>query len=242
MRTQPLKQKTIGILGGCSNVATAEYYKLLNAAANAELGGWDIAETLIAGMNFGNIEAFVRQDDWAALERYMTGKIDGLVAAGADLILCVSNTLHRAFVPIMEKRDVPFIHIAGPTGEAIKAAKLTRVALFGTKPVMAQDYLRAYYRERFAIDIVVPNEEEQTEIDAVIFDELVKNVVCATSKQQYLTIADRLARDEGAEGLIMGCTEFFLLIGQSDRPNFPMFNTTKLHCEAAIRMALTKNS
>lgn len=93
MAPRPALQKTIGLLGGCSNVATAEYYRFLNDAVNARLGGWDIAETLIAGMNFGNIEAFVRGDDWDGLSRYMQTKIDALVAGGADVVLCVSNTL-----------------------------------------------------------------------------------------------------------------------------------------------------
>ena len=238
MPSRPLAQKTIGILGGSSNVATGEYYRLLNEAANRRLGGWDIAETLIAGMNFGNIEAFVRAGDWPALESYMARKLDALLDGGAEVILCVSNTLHKPLTPIIESRGASFIHIVDPTGEAIRKAGLKRIALFGTKPVMEMDYLKDRYRERYGLEIVVPSEAEQSEIDRIIFDELTRYQVLPASKQCYLDIAERLAREEGAEGLILGCTEIFLLIEQSDRPDLPMFNTTELHCQAAIDFAL----
>jgi len=236
--SRPLVQKTIGVLGGGSNVATAEYYRLLNQIANDRLGGWDIAETMIAGMNFGNIEAMVRDGDWTGLETYMGEKVDGLMVAGADVLICVSNTLHKPLLPIVARRTVPFIHIADPTGAAIKAAGLARVALFGTKATMALLENRRRYEEEFGLEIVVPDEREQDEIDRIIFDELTRDRILPASKARYLEIADRLAAEAGAEGLILGCTEIFLLIDQADRPALPMFNTTALHCQAAVEFAL----
>lgn len=233
---RPLKQKTIGLLGGCSNVATEQYYRMLNAGVNARLGGWDIAETLIAGMNFGNIEAMVRADDWDGLTRYMRGKVEGLVAGGADVILCVSNTLHKPLEEITSA--VPLIHIADPVGEAMQQAGVARVALFGTLPVMRMEYLKARWRDRFGVTVISPTEAEQAEIDRIIFDELVKGVFRDTSKNRYLEIAARMRDEDGAEGLILGCTEIFLLIDQPDMPDFPMFNTASLHCDAAVRFAL----
>lgn len=238
MTHRPLKQKTIGILGGCSNVATAHYYDRLNALANARLGGWDIAETLIAGMNFGNIEGLLRAGDWDSLGTYMEGKVKSLIAGDADVILCASNTLHKPLAPIMAQVDTPLLHIADPTGEAIRSGGLDRIALFGTGPTMEEAYLQDYYRSQHGIEIVTPNADERSEIDRIIFDELVRNVVSRTSKQVYLNIADRLAEQEGAQGLILGCTEIFLLLKQADRPDLPMFNTTELHCQAAIEFAL----
>lgn len=238
MSTRPLKQKCIGILGGCSNVATMEYYRLLNAEVNRRLGGWEIAETLIAGMNFGNVEAFVREGDWEGLGRYMDGKLAALAAGGADLVVCVSNTLHKPLEALLDRHGLDSIHIADPTGAAIRAAGLDRVALFGTRPVMQMDYLKQRFHDRFGLEIVVPDDGEQAEIDRIIFDELVKSRIEPASKTRYLEIADRLARDAGAQGLILGCTEIFLLIEQADRPDFPMFNTTKLHCQAAVDYAL----
>lgn len=233
---RPMKQKTIGLLGGCSNVATEQYYRMLNVGVNARLGGWDIAETLIAGMNFGNIQAMVRDDDWDGLTRYMRGKVDGLVAGGANVILCVSNTLHKPLEQI--KSAVPLIHIADPTGRAIQQAGLTRVALFGTMPVMRMDYLKSRWRDMFGVTVIGPSDAEQAEIDRIIFDELVKGVFSDTSKRRYLQIAARMRAEDGAEGLILGCTEIFLLIDQPDMPDFPMFNTASLHCDAAVRFAL----
>jgi len=239
MSERPLEQKTIGILGGASNVATGYYYQFLNEFANQRLQGWDIAETLIAGMNFGNIEAFVRENNWDALEAYLETKVQSLVNGKADVILCVSNTLHKVLELIMERYDTPFIHIADPTAQAIQAQNLNKVALFGTKPVMSMDYIRTRYEEKFGIDIVTPSNSEQDEIDTIIFDELVKNTIKPSSKARYLEIARRLEQEHGAQGLIMGCTEIFLLVQQEDCPDFPIFNTTKLHCAAAINFALT---
>ncbi len=235
---RPLKQKTIGILGGCSNIATGEYYKFLNDGINDRLGGWEIAETLIAGMNFGNIEAFVRTDDWDALEAYMRIKIDSLIAGGADVILCVSNTLHKPLEGLMSHADVPVIHIADPTGLAMRDAKLKKVALFGTRPVMQMNYLKNRFQDHFGVETISPNEQEQEDIDRIIFNELVKGIISTESKRRYIEIAERMRVDEGAQGLILGCTEIFLLINQTDIADFPMFNTAKLHCDAAVEFAL----
>ncbi len=241
LSTRPLKQKTIGILGGCSNVATVEYYRFLNDGVNDRLGGWEIAETLIVGMNFGNIEAFIRQDDWNGLEAYMRDKVERLIAGGADVILCVSNTLHRPLEKIMADVSLPMIHIADPTGQAMRDAGMKKVALFGTRPVMQMDYLKDRYRDRFGIETISPTDAEQEEIDRIIFEELVKNTFTAQSKQRYLAIAERMRREDGVEGLILGCTEIFLLIDQADMPDFPMFNTAKLHADAAVDFALEEN-
>lgn len=239
MNNRPLQQKTIGLLGGCSNVATGEYYRFLNDAVNARLGGWEIAETLIAGMNFGNIEAFVRNDDWDGLGRYMKSKIDALVAGGADVVLCVSNTLHKSLEGLMAGAPIPMIHIADPTGRAIQSRDLTKVALFGTRPVMQMDYLKKHYFDGFGVEAIAPTETEQEEIDRIIFDELVKGAIRDTSKARYLEIAHRMRDEEGVQGLILGCTEIFLLIDQADIPDFPMFNTAKLHCDAAVEFSLS---
>ena len=238
LRQRPFEQKTIGILGGCSNVATGVYYRVINEESNARLGGWDIAETLIVGMNFGNIEFTLRQEQWDIMQAYMTEKIDRLIAADVDLLLCASNTLHMPLSKIMADRDTPWIHIADPTGRAIRDAGLKRVLLLGTRSVMQLDYLKDYYGDHFGLDIVVPNDSEQDEIDGIIFRELVKDRVVPESKQRALEIADRMVRDVGAECLVMGCTEICLLLEQGDRPDMPMFDTTRLHCEAAVEMAL----
>ena len=144
---RPLKQKTIGVLGGMSNQATAEYYRLLNEGVNAWLGGWDNAEIVIVSANFGNIEWFVREEQWEIAWSYCGEKLDALVRAGADVIICVSNTMHKVVTPLMQLRKTPFIHIADATGAAIRAEGLTRVALLGTLSVMrSSDLATAIWR------------------------------------------------------------------------------------------------
>lgn len=213
--TRPINIKTIGILGGMSNQATAEYYRLINQKVNDQLGGWDIAETVIIGVNFGNIEYFVRNSLWAQMSDYLAQKAEAAERAGADVLVCVSNTVHKVSQQFIRNIDIPFIHIADPTGEAINKAKLSKVALLGTKPVMATPYLRNYYEENYAIDVIVPSEEEQKEIDRIIFDELVRGKIKPASKDYYLSVCHRL-QQQGAKGVILGCTEIFLLLSQED--------------------------
>ncbi|MCE2928972.1 MAG: amino acid racemase [Candidatus Caenarcaniphilales bacterium] len=230
---RPLKQKTIGILGGMSNQATAEYYRMINSAVNDSLGNWDIAETLIAGLNFGNVEYYVRNNLWKELEEHLEHKVRQLQAGGADLIICVSNTVHNVLLPIMARVDMPFIHIAEPTAKAIKELGCKKVGILGTKPVMSLGYIKDYYKNNYGIDVIAPNEQAQIEIDRIIFDELVKGKFKAESKEKYLNAVDQL-QAQGAEGIILGCTEIFLIINQNDRPKLPFFNTTELHVKAAV--------
>ena len=234
---RPLPQKTIGVLGGMSNQATGEYYRLLNLNLNERLGGWDNGEIVIVSVNFGNIESFVRNDRWDEANAYLADKVDRLERAGADLVICVSNTMHRVVEPIMAERGTPFIHIADPTGEAIRRAGIYRVGLLGTTPVMRSLKLRDRYHERFGAELVVPIEPDQVIVDRIIFDELVRGELRDESKREYMRIVGEL-RERGAEGVILGCTEIFLLISQDDLPGFPVFDTTELHVQAAVDFAL----
>ena len=155
------------------------------------------------------------------------------------MILCVSNTLHRVVEPIMAGRETPFLHIAAPTGEAIRRAGLSRIGLLGTMPTMRSDYLHRWLKERYGIDVVTPPPADMEVVDRIIFDELVRRDLRESSKAEYLRIIDGL-KAAGAEGVILGCTEIFLLVGQADRPDVPMFNTTELHAAAAVRFALDR--
>jgi aspartate racemase len=229
--------RTIGILGGMSNQATAEYYRMINDAVNARLGGWNTAEVIISSVNFANIERFARNDLWDEAGRYLAAKAIGLERAGAEMLLCASNTMHRVADAFMQDLTIPFLHIADPTGEAINRAGLQRVALIGTKSTMVSDTLKRRFAQEFGVEIMVPNEADQAMIDRVIFDELVKRRLHPDSKAAYLDAVDRLNAD-GAEGVILGCTEIFLLIAQADRPDLPFFDTTVLHVERAVAWSL----
>ncbi|MCK5555965.1 MAG: amino acid racemase [Alphaproteobacteria bacterium] len=234
------KMKTIGILGGMSNQATMEYYRQINHAVNQKLGGWDIAETVIVGVNFGNIEYFVRNELWDEAAKYLAGKAQALEAADADFVVCVSNTMHRVSDIFCAEIKIPFLHIADPIGRRIRLRGLDRIGLLGTKSVMVDPYMRDYYKQNFGVEIITPNEKDQNTVDRIIFDELVKRELLEGSKREYLRICDDLC-DRGAQGVILGCTEIFLLITQSDKPDFPMFDTTSLHVEAIVEEALKTN-
>jgi aspartate racemase len=235
---RPLKQKTIGILGGMSNRATVEYYNFINDAVNQHFGGWEIAETLIVGCNFGNIEHYVRQGDWQGAERYLLAKAKLAEQGGADILICMSNTMHKVLSGIQEHINIPFLHIATPTSAEIKRQGLDKVALLGTKPIMAQTYMRNEY-EKAGIEIIVPTESQQQQVDQIIFDELVKNVVSDASKRIYIDICNSLVA-QGAQGVILGCTEIFLLLKPEDFDGLPLFNTTELHVKAVVEMALAE--
>jgi aspartate racemase len=229
--------KTIGILGGSSDQATAEYYSRINKSVNARLGGWHTGQVLIYSMDFATSEHFVRNNLWDEAAAFLADKAQRLERAGAELLICVSNTLHRVADRVVSAVGVPFLHIVDPTAQAIRSAGLARVALLGTKPVMSLDYLKRRYRERFGIEILVPPALQQDQLDRIIFDELCRGVFSDSGKAAYLDAIDAL-RARGAEGVILGCTEIPLLVAQQDRPDFPMFNTLALHVEAAVEMAL----
>jgi len=232
--TAPMKR--IGILGGSSDQATADYYRQLNAVVKARLGGWNTAELVLTSMNFAFSEYCVRNERWEEMGEYLAGRAQALEGAGADFYLCVSNTLHRTAPIFQAAVTIPFLHIAGPTAAAITAAGLKRVILLGTKAVMAGDFQRSKYEE-LGISIVVPSDDDMNTIDRIIFNELCVGEFTAQARQDYLDIIDKLCA-EGAEGVILGCTEIPLLIKQTDRPDIPMFDTMALHVEAAVEMAL----
>ena len=231
--------KVIGVLGGSSDQATAEYYRLLNEAVRARLGGWNTAEVIINSMNFAVAESWVRNGRWEDAGADLAARAAALERAGAEILICCSNTLHKVADVFTAGLRIPFLHIVDPTAEAIRAAGLRRVALLGTRAAMAADsHLSRRYRERFGIEVMVPDGGDQEMVDRVIFDELCNGRFRPESRAAYLEVMER-HRGQGAEGVILGCTEIPLLVTQEHRPGFPMFNTTALHAEAAVALALT---
>ena len=229
--------KRIGILGGSSDQATADYYRRLNKGVNDRLGGFNTAELLISSMNFAFSADCVQNDKWDEVGAYLAERAKALEGAGAELLLCVSNTLHRTADIFTAGLSIPFLHIADVTGEAIVAAGLNRVALLGTRMVMSGDHIKRRLAERFGIEVVVPDAADQAELDRIIFDELCKGEFKPEAKAKYLAVMRELA-GRGAQGVILGCTEIPLLVNQADAPDLPMFDTTGLHVDAALEMAL----
>lgn len=224
---RPINMKTIGILGGMSNQATASYYKMINDEVNKVYGNWDIAETIIQGVNFGNIEYFVRNNKWDEAQLYLRNKAILTQKGGADLLICVSNTMHKVLEDISNSIEIPFIHIVDPTAEAIIDSGLSKVGLLGTKATMEADFIKNRYKNNYGIDIITPKEDLQILIDKIL----------ESSRKKYIEICQDL-KNKGAEGIILGCTEIFLLLRQLDTPDIPLFNTTELHVKAAVKMAL----
>ena len=231
--------RTIGLLGGMSDKATAEYYRRINAGVNARRGGWSTAEIIISSVDFAQIERVVRGDLWEEAGDYLAGKARGLERAGAEVLACVSNTMHRVSDAFTAGAAIPFIHIGDATGEAIVAAGLGKVGLLGTLPVMAGPTFTGHFSQRFGLDVLTPPAHEQVQVDRIIFDELVRGEVLEASRVRLLAIVDALAA-RGAEGVVLGCTEFTLIVEQADRPGLPMFDTTALHVEALCRFATSE--
>jgi aspartate racemase len=240
-RTSVGTMRRIGVLGGSSDQATADYYRRLNKAANDRFGGWNTAEVIISSMNFAFSRDCAVNGKWDDLAAYLSERTIALERAGADLVLCASNTLHRVADKFTRNMSIPFLHIVDPTAQAILNAGLKRVALLGTKTTMASDFLTGRYAGRFGIEILVPESDEQDFLDRIIFEELCRGQLNPRSKAAYLGVVDKL-HARGAEGVILGCTEIPLLIAQADRPNLPMFDTTGLHVEAALTLAVRKGT
>ena len=227
---------TIGILGGMSSAATIEYYKLINEGVKAKLGEHALAELLICSVNFANIELFIREGNWAAAASYLGQKAHQLEQGGASSIFLATNTMHRVRDAIKAAITVPFIDIFETVSEAIKARGIRQVGILGTYPVMTdQFYIDAY--ASCGVDLIAPSEVDKQKINQIIFDELTQFKFTEASKSYYLEVIKRLAA-EGAEGIILGCTEIKLLIKQADVPDIPLFDTTALHCEQAIESCL----
>ena len=228
--------KRIGILGGASDQATADYYRQLNAAVNARLGGLHTAELIISSMDFAFCADSVRNGRWDQVAEYLADRAQALERAGADLLICASNSLHQVHERFIAGLSIPFLHIADPTGLAIGEAGLGRVALLGTRATMSGDHLPRRLADRFGVATLVPTPEEQAVLDRIIFEELCRGVFTPEARAIFLAVIDRL-QAEGAEGVILGCTEIPLLIDQRDRPALPMFDTTALHVQGALAMA-----
>ncbi len=234
---QPVK--TIGIIGGVSWASSIEYYRLMNEMVRDTLGGVHSAQILMFSIEFGEFskqERLAEKGDWTLITETMMDAAERLQRGGADFVVIASNTLNSLADPIEQEVGLPVLHIADATGQKIRETGLHKVALLGTKYTMEQPF----YRERlkkYGITVVTPNEEERNYVNTVIFDELCANRIEPESKVGFLEIITRLQREEGAEGVILGCTEIPLLIKAEDT-SIPVFDTTAIHSEAAVKYSL----
>ena len=228
--------KTIGLIGGMSWESSKLYYELLNEKVKAELGGFYSCKSILYTVQFEEIHRLQGEGNWAALDKIMVNAAQSLEKAGADIILICANTMHLCSEAITNNVEIPLLHIAEATGQAIKAKGLSKVALLGTKYVMEKDFYKDLLTNKFGIEVLIPTAEERDFIHEVIYGELVQGVITDASRAGYKKIIQNLA-DQGAEGAILGCTEIPLLIKPND-VRIPTFNTTKIHAEQAVAWAL----
>jgi aspartate racemase len=230
--------KTIGVIGGMSWESSAEYYRLLNRHAKARLGGHHNARSLLLTVDFASIEANQRAGDWQALGEQMADAARRLERGGADLVILATNTMHRVCESIEQAIKVPFLHIADPTGAALRAAGVERVGLLGTRYTMEQTFYTGRLRERYGLDTLVPDDGERAEVHRIIYDELCHGSVGDASRKVYQRVIEHLA-ERGAQAVILGCTEITLLIKPEDSV-LPVFDTTALHAQAAVEWAIAE--
>ncbi len=225
--------KTIGLIGGMSWESTALYYKIINEKIKEMLGGLHSAKIILYSVDFAEIEAYQAKDEWEKSAEALGEIAIKLEKAGADFIVICTNTMHKIAPHIEEKVTIPLIHIAEATAKAIKKQNVKKIALLGTKYTMVQQF----YKQKLvdaSIEVLIPHAEDIEIVNGIIYKELCLGIINPASKQQYMAIIRKL-QEQGAEGVILGCTEIGLLISQEDT-SLPVFDTTHIHAqEVALR-------
>ncbi|MEX1197950.1 MAG: aspartate/glutamate racemase family protein [Pseudohongiellaceae bacterium] len=229
--------RTIGLLGGMSWESTSGYYRAINQGVREVLGGLHSAKIALYSVDFEPLEQWQHADDWAAISKHLTGAALSVQAAGADCLLICTNTMHKVAPHIEQSLDIPLIHIADATAEALKAQGVDRVGLLGTAFTMEQDFYRGRLTGTHGIDVLVPEKNERELVHRVIYEELCLGQTHDGSRQAFLRVIDSLAA-RGAQGVILGCTEIGMLVGQQDTPT-PLFDTTAIHARKAVEWALS---
>lgn len=227
--------RTIGLIGGMSWQASAEYYRLINEAAAARLGGQHNAKSVIVTVDFAEIVAKQQTGDWEGAAKLLADAAVSLERAGADMVALCANTMHVVAEPVAAAVTVPFVHLVDATAAAVKAAGITRVGLLGTRYTMEMDF----YRDRMAelgVEILVPPADERTAVHDIIYGELTLGVLREESRETYRRSMANLA-ERGAAGIIFGCTEIPLLVSAADSP-VPVFDSTRIHAERLVGLAL----
>jgi aspartate racemase len=229
--------RRIGLLGGMSWESSAEYYRFVNEATRDRLGGLHSADCVLRSVDFATVERLQRENRWDEAGALLAAEAAAMVDAGAELIVLCTNTMHKVAGAIIAAIDVPFVHIADTTAEAVRAAGLDTVGLLATAYTMEQDFYVGRLRERHGLSVLVPDEPDRRIVHSVIYEELCVGVIDDRSRGEYRRIMAGLA-DRGAQGILLGCTEIDLLVGREDSP-VPVFDTTRLHAERAVDLALT---
>ncbi|UPR36234.1 aspartate/glutamate racemase family protein [Vibrio cyclitrophicus] len=227
--------KTIGLLGGMSWESTMSYYKSINEGVKAALGGLNSAKVCMYSVNFDEIEKLQHQGRWAETADILSDAALSVEKGGADFVLICTNTMHKVVPEIEEKITIPILHIADTTAQKLLEQGVKKVGLLGTAFTMEQDFYKGRLSNEFGIDVVIPDESDRKQVHNIIYQELCRGEVKEESRDVYRQIIEKLSQ-QGAEAVILGCTEIALLI-QQQHTDVPLFDTTAIHAEAAVRLA-----
>jgi len=228
--------KTIGLLGGMSWESTLSYYKTINKGVKKRLGGLHSADIALYSVDFDPIEKLQHEGNWDGTAEILAEAARRVEAAGADFLLICTNTMHKVAPQVQNAINIPLVHIADATAEVLKSQGIKKVGLLGTAFTMEQDFYKGRLTDRYGLDVIVPDANDRSFIHRVIYEELCRGTVTAEAKEGYLHIIDRLAAD-GAEAVILGCTEIGLLVRQDDT-QVRLFDTTAVHAQAAVEASL----
>ncbi|MFI8492981.1 aspartate/glutamate racemase family protein [Peribacillus butanolivorans] len=229
--------KTIGLIGGMSWESSLEYYRIINEEVKTKLGGLHSAKCILYSVDFEEIERYQAEGDWGNSGKLLGDVAQSLEKAGAEIIVICTNTMHKVIRYIEEKVSIPILHIADSTANQIQKSEISTVGLLGTKYTMEQDFYKTRI-EFNGIKVLIPNDEDRKVINKVIYEELCLGKIQQSSRDYYKKVIKSLV-DDGAEGIILGCTEIGLLVKPEDS-EVPLFDTTEIHAIESVNMALEK--
>jgi aspartate racemase len=230
--------KVIGLIGGMSWNSTLEYYRIINESFTSRLGGLHSARLVLYNLDFDEIQRDQHEGHWDEITRILVDAGNAVKRAGADFLVICTNTMHKVADDVEEEVGLPLLHIVDVTCDAVKERGLHRIGLLGTRFVMTEPFYEERLRDRFAIEMLVPGEDDMDAIHQIIYSELCEGKIEALSRHVCVDIMNGLV-NEGAEGIVLGCTELPLLIQPGDI-HAPIFDTTQLHAEAAVNLALAE--
>lgn len=228
--------KTIGLIGGMSWESSLEYYRIINEQVNEKLGGLHSAKILMYSVDFEEIEKLQHEGNWDEATKIMIDAAKRLEKGGADFVVICTNTMHKMADNVQNNIKIPLLHIADVTAEKIKAKGLKKIGLLGTKFTMEEDFYKGRLMKKYNLEVIIPDEKERKIAHDIIYNELCLGLTKQSSKDQFIRIINKLV-DNGAEAVILGCTEIPLLVQQKD-VKVLLFDTTRIHAESSVEYAL----
>jgi len=232
--------KVIGLIGGMSCESSAEYYKGINKAIQAHLGGLSSAKLILNSLNFQEIYELQKSGNWTRLQEIIIQAGQSLERAGADCVLICTNLMHKYASELKKNISIPLIHIAKASGELMQAQGIKKILLLGTIYTMEEDFYAKVLLDNFGIETIIPSPEDRIIVSNIIYEELCKGVIRPESRQEYLRIINK-APQEGASAALLACTEIPLLLKNGDA-NIPLFETTQIHIDKAVEFALNPSA